>query len=167
MPFVNKMKYDLPLLRLRLVREGSRRRAVTVRQPEDLACYLQPIAMAPEEHFVSCHLNAKSQIIGIHEVSHGTLSASLVHPREVFKAAILSNSYSIIVCHNHPSGAAVAPSREDFDTTRQLIGAGSLVGIPVVDHLIVGPQSKNDWYSFREHHPDLWKSDQELSVSGI
>ncbi|MBX9770827.1 MAG: DNA repair protein RadC [Candidatus Obscuribacterales bacterium] len=159
MAFTKALNYELPTFRLRLVREsGSKRRPITIRQPADLAAFLQPLAMAAEEHFVACHLNAKSQVIGVHEVSHGTLSESLVHPREVFKAAILSNSYSIIVCHNHPSGATISPSREDFDTTRQLISAGNLIGIPVVDHVIVGPESKSDWYSFREHQPELWSA---------
>lgn len=117
--------------------------------------------MACEEHFVSLHLNAKNEVIGLHEVSHGTLSASLVHPREVFKAALIANSYAILVCHNHPSGSQIMPSPEDIDTTRQLIEAGKFMGVNVIDHLIIGPGSLEDWYSLREQHPELWAVEKE------
>jgi DNA repair protein RadC len=89
------------------------------------------------------HLNTKFEVIGLHEVSHGTLSASLVHPREVFKAALVANSYAILVCHNHPSGAKLTPSKEDFETTKQLIAAGKVLGVSVLDHLILGLKSKS------------------------
>ena len=86
-------------------------------------------------------------------VSKGTVSASLVHPREVFKAAILANAYAIIVAHNHPGGSLL-PSREDLDTTEQLIAAGKLLGVTVVDHVIVAVSGT---YSIREHYSHFWK----------
>src|SRR5690606_29078848 len=91
------LNYRLPVFKLCLVKESraTQRKKVVIKQPSDLARYLAPIAMAPEEHFIAVHLNAKSEVLGVHEVSHGTLSASLVHPREVFKAALVSNSHSI------------------------------------------------------------------------
>ena len=113
---------------------------------------MQPLAHYSEEHFIAFHLDAKHQVIGYHEVSKGTLSASLVHPREVFKAALLSNAYAIIVAHNHPSGS-VTPSREDIETTKQLIEAGKIMGVSVVDHCIVSSESMN---SLRETEPQLW-----------
>jgi DNA repair protein RadC len=112
--------------------------------------------MACEEHFVSLHLNANNQVIGVHEVSHGTLSASLVHPREVFKAALIANSFAILVCHNHPSGSELMPSADDMVTTRQLVEAGRFMGVNVIDHLIIGPGVDHHCYSLRERHPDLW-----------
>ena len=114
---------------------------------------MQPLAHYSEEHFIAFHLDAKFQVIGYHEVSKGTLSASLVHPREVFKAALLSNAYAIIVAHNHPSGST-EPSREDIETTKQLIKAGKIMGVEVVDHCIVSSESMN---SLRETQPQLWK----------
>lgn len=75
------------------------------------------------------------------------------------KAAILANSFAIIVCHNHPSGSKVVPSREDLETTGQLFNAGKLLGVTLLDHLIVGPGLKKDTvYSIRQYHPELWKT---------
>ena len=99
------------------------------------------------EHFVALFLNRKQQVQAIHEVSVGTLSKALVHPREVFKAAILANADRIIVGHNHPSGA-IEPSDEDIIITERLREAGQIIGIPVCDHLIVGGTA---YYSFAEN----------------
>lgn len=158
------LAYGLPQLKLYLVGETSTNlKAHAIRRPEEAARLLAPLRHASEEHFVSLHLNAKHEVIGIHEVSHGTLSASLVHPREVYKAALLANSFAILVCHNHPSGSALTPSQEDFATTKQLLAAGELLGVTLIDHLIVGPAKRPEaFYSFRESHPQLWES-EELS----
>jgi len=147
-------------MKLCLVGEPYRsRKLIPIQAPEDVAPFLKPLRYAAEEYFVSLHLNARHEVLGLHEVSHGSLSASLVHPREVFKAALLANSYALIVCHNHPSGSKVVPSREDLETTEQLLQAGKLLGVTLMDHLIVGPGlKKNAVYSVREHHPELWKS---------
>lgn len=154
----SRLSYQIPKIKLALVKERSRRKErVSIRAPHDVAKFLDPLKHASEEHFVSLHLNAKNEVIGLHEVSHGTLSSSLVHPREVFKAALLANSYAIVVCHNHPSGASITPSKEDIDTTKQLLQAGKILGVSVIDHLIVGPTHEEDAvYSVREHHAALW-----------
>jgi len=155
--------YQFPRLRLQLVKEDRGGvKLPPIRCPNDAAKLLQPLRNASEEYFVSFHLNAKSELIGMHEVSHGTLSESLVHPREVFKAALVANSYSILVCHNHPSGSELHPSREDFATTEQLVSAAKILGVEIIDHLIVGPIAKDDqpdlWiFSFREWYPEIWK----------
>jgi DNA repair protein RadC len=152
-----RLRYRLPKIRLCLVHEsGPTDRLHTVLTPKDAASFLEPLRHESEEHFVSLHLNARHEVIGLHEVSHGTLSSSLVHPREVFKAALLTNSHAIIVCHNHPSGSKLSASQEDLDTTDQLLKAGKLLGISVLDHLIVGPI--HDVLSLRESHPELWPS---------
>ncbi|HEY9676512.1 MAG TPA: JAB domain-containing protein [Drouetiella sp.] len=154
---LDKLNYDVPKIRLCLVNENTKSRVpFAIQTPMDAARLLKPLQHASEEHFVSVHLNARNEVIGIHEVSHGTLSSSLVHPREVFKAALMANSYAIIVCHNHPSGSSIEPSKEDIETTKQLLGAGKLMGIAVVDHLILSPSDMNDVYSLREHLPHLW-----------
>ena len=158
---LQRLSYDLPQWKLCLVGNTPQRtKAYAISTPKEAVELLTPLRYAAEEHFVSLHLNAKHEVIGVHEVSHGTLSASLVHPREVYKAAILANSFAILVCHNHPSGSALTPSREDMATTEQLLAAGQLLGITLIDHLIVGPNpigpDIDSFFSFRESHPRLW-----------
>ena len=94
----------------------------------------------PEEHFCILCLNTKNKIVGVHTISIGSLNASIVHPREVFKAAMLNNANSIICLHNHPSGDP-KPSQEDIKITRRLVEAGEIIGIEVLDHIIIGEQS--------------------------
>ena len=169
---LHQLSYSVPVFKLMMVKEGKEgKRPVSIRSKTDAARLLKPLAFAAEEHFVSLHLNSKFEVIGIHEVSHGTLCASLVHPREVFKAALVANSYAILVCHNHPSGAGITPSREDLATTRTLIDSGKILGVSVLDHLILGPQQQRQKntkeiqpFSFREEHPELCEtSDTQLT----
>ena len=100
----------------------------------------------PGEVFAILCLSTKHRVIAYHEVSRGTLDATLVHPREVFKAALLSNAASIILTHNHPSGDPT-PSPDDNHLTRRLVDAGKLIGVEVLDHIIVGD---GRYYSFKE-----------------
>jgi len=93
----------------------------------------------PQEHFCILCLNTKNKIVGVHTISIGSLNASIVHPREVFKAAILNNASRIICLHNHPSGDP-EPSKEDIEITRRLVEAGEIIGIEVLDHVIIGEQ---------------------------
>lgn len=78
----------------------------------------------------------------------GTVSESIVHPREVFGAAILGNCSGIIIAHNHPSGT-LTPSRQDLETTMRPVDAGKIIGIPIIDHIIIGFNSAN-YYSLKE-----------------
>ena len=149
-----RLKYRLPKIRLCLVNERHPYDMYVIRTPRDAEHLLDPLRHRAEEHFVSLHLNAKHEVIGIHEVSHGTLNSSLVHPREVFKAALLANTLAILVCHNHPSGSSLSATQEDLDVTKQLVDAGKLIGIPVLDHLVIGPVP--GVFSIRENHPRLW-----------
>ena len=91
----------------------------------------------PEEYMYMICMNTKNKVIGVFEISHGTVSSSLVSAREVFQKALLANAVSIIVMHNHPSGDCTA-SREDIDVTKRLVEAGKIVGIEVLDHIIIG-----------------------------
>jgi DNA repair protein RadC len=125
-------------------KEGT---AVVTQANEAAKLFRQFLGDMPEEHFVLLVLDARRRVIGINEVSVGTLSASLVHPREVFRAAILLNGAAIIVAHNHPSGDC-SPSSEDRDVTRRLQRAGELLGIPVADHIVLG--EGESYFSFRE-----------------
>lgn len=114
--------------------EGSK----TIRTPRDVADVVREyIGNEDREHFVLMMLSTKNAINAIHTVSIGNLDSSLVHPREVFKAAIVANAASIIVGHNHPSGDPT-PSKEDLIITQRLVEAGKLIGIEVLDHVILG-----------------------------
>ena len=131
--------YRIPIYQVKLVRDGSltteRKR---IEGPATAASVLhQYFEGADREHFVVLLLDTKHQIIGIHTVSVGVLDASLIHPREIFKPAILANAAAIILAHNHPSGDPT-PSAEDRLVTQQMVAAGRLIGIAVMDHVIVG-----------------------------
>ena len=91
----------------------------------------------PEEVFWIACLNTKGKVIGMHEVSRGSLAICPVHPRDIFKRALLNNASSIILCHKHPSGDP-DPSSEDKELTRRLIQAGKILGVKIVDHIVVG-----------------------------
>ncbi|MDD5008699.1 MAG: DNA repair protein RadC [Syntrophorhabdaceae bacterium] len=90
-----------------------------------------------KEHFKLILLNTRNKIIGLSTVSIGTLNASLVHPREVFKDAIRHSASSVVIAHNHPSGDP-EPSEEDLKITRRLVESGKILGIEVLDHIIIG-----------------------------
>lgn len=128
------------IVSLKLVRESSvLYRERQIKSPEDAYKLLKPFLVeADREKFVVVCLDTKNQPTAINVCHVGSLNASIVHPREVMKAAILSNSASIIVAHNHPSGHC-EPSREDIEVTKRLVEAGRIVGIDVLDHLIVCP----------------------------
>ena len=112
--------------------------ADTVLTPDDVYGLIKEYLQgADREHFIAVFLDAQSKVTGITTVSIGTLTESLVHAREVFKAAILANAASIIVAHNHPSGMST-PSDADISVTRKLQEAGRIVGIEVADHVIMG-----------------------------
>lgn len=98
------------------------------------------------ELFCILNLRSKNQVINMNIVSMGTLNITLVHPREVFKSAILSNAAGIMLIHNHPSGEC-SPSKVDIEVTKRMAEAGDLMGITVLDHIILGEQ---EYYSFRE-----------------
>ena len=99
------------------------------------------------EEFWILHLSSRNTINALQMVSRGSLSESLAHPREVFKAALLNNSSSIILIHNHPSGDS-NPSGNDKKTTERLVEAGKIIGIKVMDHVVIG---KGNIYSFKEN----------------
>jgi len=101
---------------------------------------------ASKEYFVSLHLNAKNQLIREVLVSIGSLSTSVVHPREVFSPAVRDSTAALIFLHNHPSGDP-SPSREDWDCTQRLCRAGKILGIRVLDHIILG---HDDYFSFAD-----------------
>ena len=127
--------------RVVLVREkvGRYELPKKISNPDQVYRAITTITSAEEEAqevFGVLILNTKNKIVAVHEISRGTLNSSMVHPREVFKPAILHNAAAIICFHNHPSGDP-EPSREDILLTKQLAEAGGIMGIEVFDHVIV------------------------------
>ena len=116
--------------------------------PQDVADFLMPrLRYAAKEQFVVILLNGKNKVIGTEVVSEGSLSSSVVHPREVYAPAILHHAAAIMVAHNHPSGDP-KPSFEDEEVTRMLSSSGKVLGIPMIDHMIIGD---GNYYSFLEN----------------
>lgn len=140
----------IPQYGVRLVKESEFRYSDRKITGAAAACeLLRAVGLDEKAHeeFYSLYLNTKNQVLGIEMISRGTLNASLVHPREVFKGALLSNANSIILAHNHPSGS-VEPSMADRRVTETLASAGNLLDVKVLDHLIVG--SRGGFFSFAE-----------------
>jgi DNA repair protein RadC len=138
----------VPVYRVALVREATviESPCATVRKSSEAAELLRPLFTdLDREHFVVLMLDAQHRPIGANVVSIGSLTASVVHARETFKPAILSNSAAVIVAHNHPSNS-VEPSTEDIELSRRLREAGELLGIRVLDSIIIG--AGNRFYSF-------------------
>lgn len=132
---------------VRLVRRGARKyqpRELT--SPEDVYRFLRPIGDLDREAFYCLHLDNKQRVISCEEVSRGTLTEVVAHPREIYKAAILNSARGIIVAHNHPTGDP-SPSDNDRELTKRLYFAGNLIGIDLVDSLIIGSES---YYSAKE-----------------
>ncbi len=113
----------------------------TVRSPEDGADYImEEMRDLKQEHLVVLFLNTKNQIMHRQTIFVGSLNASIVHPREIFREAVKRSSASIICAHNHPSGDP-SPSQEDIHVTRRLVEAGKIMGIELLDHLVIGDNS--------------------------
>lgn len=109
-----------------------------VRQPKDAADYLMPeMTHLLQEHFVVLFLNVKNEIINKQTIFIGSLNASIVHPREIFREAVKKSAASIICAHNHPSGNPT-PSPEDIEVTKRIAEAGLIIGIDLLDHIIIG-----------------------------
>ena len=100
-----------------------------------------------KEQFMVLLLDGRNRVMSESQISKGTLTASLVHPREVFRSAIRAAAAGIVLVHNHPSGDP-SPSREDLSVTRRLMDAGKVVGIPIIDHVVV---AEHGFHSFQEN----------------
>lgn len=128
----------IDIVTIKLVKEKSILYNIRkIANPVDAANLLkQFIENSDREQLVVCALDTKNQPTSINIASIGTLNSSLVHPREIFKSAILGNAASIIIAHNHPSGIT-DPSKEDIDITIRLKEAGKILGIDLLDHIII------------------------------
>ena len=137
----------IPVIKVSVIRDGSCDVNSLLDCPERVAAAYRAIVGDDErENLLAFYLDAQSKIKSICVVSIGTLSASLVHPREVFRPAVIAGAAAVIVAHHHPSGDC-SPSADDRDTTLRLRKAGEILGIPVLDHVIIAGENR---YSFRE-----------------
>jgi DNA repair protein RadC len=127
--------YELKIIRERRAGYGPRKQFRSAQDIYDT--FRARFEHTDREEFVVLVLDAKNKLLGFHVVSVGSLTSSLVHPREVFKIAILGNAAAIILLHNHPSGDPL-PSAEDLSITTRLCEVGEVLGIKVLDHVIIG-----------------------------
>jgi DNA repair protein RadC len=129
----------------RFYRENASKVTV-IKSPEDIFEYMADMQYLKQEQFRIIMLNTKNKIIGDRIITQGTVSATLVSPREVFSPAVRNMATSIIVIHNHPSGDSI-PSKEDIDVTNNIVEVGKIMSIPVIDHIIIG---KDEFTSLKE-----------------
>ncbi|MDE5412444.1 RadC family protein [Alkalihalobacterium chitinilyticum] len=112
-----------------------------IRSPEDVSRYvMEDMRSLTQEHFVCLYLNTKNHVLHRETIFIGSLNASIVHPREVFKEALRRSAASFICLHNHPSGDPT-PSREDIEVTKRLGECGKILGIELLDHVIIGDRT--------------------------
>jgi len=129
-----------------LARRRLLKKSIVIQNAEDALPLISYIADKKQEYFLCISLNGANEVIRNRVVTVGLLNTNQVHPREVFADAISDRAASIILAHNHPSGV-LKPSPNDLAATKQLVDAGKILGIPVLDHLII---TKTDFLSFKE-----------------
>lgn len=131
----------------RIALDQTQKQKVRIEEPQTLASWLNmQIGFCSQEHFLVIFLNTKNEILSYRTLFIGSLNASIVHPREIFKEAIQSGCAKIICAHNHPTGDT-QPSDQDIAVTRCIKETGEIIGIPLLDHIIVG---RNHYLSLRE-----------------
>lgn len=126
-----------PRVHVELVREPGPEDTVVLRNSADIYAFVKPIESSDRERFISILLSQKYAVIGVEEVSVGSLSQAVVCPREVLKSVVLSSAAAFVVAHNHPSGDPT-PSQEDILITRRLREVGDLLGARLLDHVVIG-----------------------------
>lgn len=122
------------------------RRPVVIRGPADVLKLFKKLPKETREHFFAVLLNVRNEVEAVETISVGSLNSSIVHPREVFKPAVMGSAASVVLVHNHPSGDP-EPSEEDLSITKRLVESGELLGIGVLDHLIIAARG---YVSFRD-----------------
>lgn len=139
--------------RVCLIRENTKGDLIPIVRQEDVYNLVKDeLVNSDREMFLSVMLTSKNHLIGVETVSLGSINASIITPRDVFKSAILANAVSVILCHNHPSGD-LTPSKQDIEITKRLVEVGELIGVKVLDHLVVsdkGYRSLRDYLKFPE-----------------
>ena len=132
-------EYTIPLVRVQLVRDSGVAAPVNkIMSPQDtFEIARQRLEFSDREVFLVIHVATDMAVISIEAAHIGTLDTGITSPREIFKGAILANAAAVIFAHNHPSGDPT-PSPDDVNTTRELVKAGEILDIPVLDHVIIG-----------------------------
>ena len=155
---------EIQVVNIRMVKEPSLYSTEKITGPEDVKKVIaKELSTYDREVFAVLNLKTNGQPINLNICSVGTLDASVVSPREVFKSAILSNSAAFVAIHNHPSGS-ISPSQEDKDVTRRLLACSELLGVRMLDHIIVAGET-GDIYSFKSEglldqlrpHRSVWE----------
>ena len=125
---------------------------INVSNPEAVSRFIRSkIGDNAVESFILLCVSNKNEVVSYSVISVGTITETLIHPREVFLPAVMTKANSVIVAHNHPSGVNL-PSRQDIEATKRLVEAGKIIGIPLVDHIIVGfNDSLYNYYSMKEN----------------
>ena len=131
------------------VPESFLKTRIKIRVPKDALPAVGAIRLSPQEIVAVADLDGNNQIICVRQITMGLVNQSQIHPREVFRGAIVNNAVSILVAHNHPSGN-LEPSESDLIATRRLVEVSKTIGIPVLDHLILGATG---FLSIRERFP--------------
>lgn len=131
-----KQIYGLEV-RVQLVKESNNVKGPRINSPQDVYRLVEHLQDSDREQFLTICLNTKNEVLSIETTAIGTLTANLVHPREVFKTAVLQNAAGIIIVHNHPSGDTV-PSEDDVKITKRLCECSKIMDIQLLDHVIVG-----------------------------
>lgn len=138
---------EIQVVKLKMVKEQVSLPVEKISFPQDVSEVLKwYIGDSDRENMVVISLDARLQITCIHTASIGTVSETVVHPREIFKVAILTNASSIIIGHNHPAGSLM-PSNADIEATKRIAEAGKVLGISLLDHIIV---TDSDYISLKE-----------------
>ena len=134
-----------------LVRENTGDEIIKICKPKDAYELVKDeLAGSDREMLLSVMLTVKNDLIGVETVSIGSIISANIAPRDVFKSAILANAVAIIICHNHPSGSLI-PSDSDIELTKQIVEAGELLGIKVLDHLIVSNRGYRSLIDYHEY----------------
>lgn len=134
-------------IRVQMVREDGPDVPHLIRTPEEASRYADSLRARDREVFAAILFNTRNGVIGMHECSSGSIASTIVDPAIVFKAALLANAAAVILIHTHPSGDPT-PTAEDVVATKRVIDAGKMIGIPVLDHVVLGSHGKHQ--SFRE-----------------
>ena len=144
-------EYPAAFTRVMLVSDGAPQGPkLKAQHPWDLAELISNLVKGePQESFITVALDARRNVLAVVRVSMGTLTQSLAHPREVFRVAFLANAAAVVVAHTHPSGDPT-PSPEDHACTRRLREAAEVVGVPLLDHIIVGTAGEGGFHSYAQ-----------------
>ena len=143
---VGLAKACLIMAAFEFARRRIARESIVIQKSRDVLPLVASIADKKQEYFICLSLNGANEVLGNRVVTVGLLNSNQIHPREVFVDAISDRAASVILVHNHPSGV-LKPSEQDKDATLQLVEAGKILGIPVLDHIII---SKKGYFSFKE-----------------